>query len=294
MGTIHQHGRLEKNAAMWSSCRWMEVKMGRTFKEKTLTFKEVMQKIENDVNEAVVAGLAMTPSFENAGTDEWKNIASKFDPKEMPEVMRVVTVEGLDVNPCCGTHVKNLTKLRSLRVLNTEIARGAFRVWFVADNRVNREFTRMLKNEHAMTKLLSSAPNDHASRTEKMQRKNLKLSRKELAASIARDLVARSNEGVISYHRSEADLAFLQTLLVFLRDAKNNAVFVLTAGELAGDGLFLIAGPPEFINTHGRSVLSLIDGKGGGGKNGVIQGKTKWLSKVDILVAKLQELRLQQ
>ncbi|KAI9920383.1 hypothetical protein PsorP6_015703 [Peronosclerospora sorghi] len=132
MGTIHQHGRLEKNAAMWSSCRWMEVKMGRTFKEKTLTFKEVMQKIENDVNEAIVAGLATTPSFEKAGTDEWKNIASKVNPKEMPEVMRIGTIEGLDVNPCCGTHVQNLAQLRSLRVLHTEIARGAFRVWFVA------------------------------------------------------------------------------------------------------------------------------------------------------------------
>ncbi|KAI9917467.1 hypothetical protein PsorP6_012725 [Peronosclerospora sorghi] len=218
----------------------------------------------------------------------------------MPEVMRIGTIEGLDVNPRCGTHVKNLAQLRSLLVRNTEIARGAFRVWFVAGDRVNREFTRMLKNEHAMTKLLSSAPNDHASRTEKLllfqknAAKELKTLKKELAASIARDLVARSTEGVISYHRSEADLAFLQTLVVFLHDAKNYAVFVLTAGELAGDGLFLIAGTPEFINTHGRSVLSLIDGKGGGEKNRVIQGKTKWLSKVDIFVAKLQELRLQQ
>ncbi|KAI9910124.1 hypothetical protein PsorP6_010477 [Peronosclerospora sorghi] len=186
--------------------------------------------------------LSITPSFEKAGTDEWKNIASKFDPKEMPEVMRIVTIEGLDVNPCCGPHVKTLAQLRSLRVLNTEIARGAFRVWFVAGDRVNREVTRMLKNEHAMTKLLSSAPNDHASRTEKLllfqknATKELKTLKKELVASIARDLVARPHEGVISYHRSEADLAFLQTLLVFLRDAQNNAVFVLTARELAGDG----------------------------------------------------------
>lgn len=45
---------------------------------------------------------------------------------------------------------------------------------------------------------------------------------------------------------------------------------------------------------HGRSVLPLIDGKGGGGKNGIIQGKAKGLAKVDSLVAKLQELRLQQ
>jgi len=106
--------------------------------------------------------------------------------------------------------------------------------------------------------------------------------------------VARASEGVVTYHRDEGDLGFLQTLLGLLGEAKNDAVFVLTAGELRGEGLFLIAGPPEFIIAHGRSVLPLIDGKGGGGKNGIIQGKAKGLAEVSELVAKLQELRQQQ
>ncbi|KAI9911897.1 hypothetical protein PsorP6_008887 [Peronosclerospora sorghi] len=298
MGTIHQHGRLEKNAAMWSSCRWIEVKMGRTFKEKTLTFKEVMQKIENDVNEAIVAGLAMTHSFEKAGTDEWKNIASKFDPKEMPEVMRIVTIEGLDVNPCCGTHVKNLAQLRSLRVLNTEIARGAFRVWFVAGDRVNRAFTRMLKNEHAMTKLLSSAPNDHASRTEKLllfqknATKELKTLKKELAASIARDLVTLSNEGALTtvvrpILRSCRRFYFFCvtrriTLCLFLRlesypEMASSLSLDLLSSLIRMEGLF-------FHLLMERVVV----------KKWSHSRQNRGLSKVDILVAKLQELRLQQ
>jgi misacylated tRNA(Ala) deacylase len=159
---------------------------------------------------------------------------------------------------------------------------------------------RRLKNEHAMTKLLSTSPDDHAARVEKLLQfqksttKELKNLQKELAASIARDLVARASEGVVTYHRDEGDLGFLQTLLGLLGEAKNDAVFVLTAGELRGEGLFLIAGPPEFIIAHGRSVLPLIDGKGGGGKNGIIQGKAKGLAEVSELVAKLQELRQQQ
>ncbi|GMF11596.1 unnamed protein product [Phytophthora lilii] len=157
-----------------------------------------------------------------------------------------------------------------------------------------------LKNEQAMTKLLSCAPDDHASRVEKLLQfqktatKEIKNLQKELASAIARDLVARKEEGVVAYHRDEGDLGFLQTLLGLVGDAKNDAVFVLTAGEQRGDGLFLIAGPPEFIIAHGRSVLPLIDGKGGGGKNGIIQGKAKGLAQLDVLVAKLQELRSQQ
>uniref|UniRef100_H3HDB9 Threonyl/alanyl tRNA synthetase SAD domain-containing protein n=1 Tax=Phytophthora ramorum TaxID=164328 RepID=H3HDB9_PHYRM len=246
-------------------------------KEKSVIPADVLEKIEVDVNEAIVQGLAMTPSLAKPGTQEWKKIAAKFEPGQMPKAMRIVTIDGLDVNPCCGTHVQNLAHLRSLRVLSTESARGATRVWFVAGDRVNREFSRMLKNEHAMTKMLSSAPEVHASRVEKLLQfqksasKELKKLQKELAASIARDLATRASEG----------------------DA-NDTLFVLTAGEQHDEGLFLIAGPPAFISTHGRSVLPLIDGKGGGGKNGVIQGKAKRLSKIDSLVAKLQELRLQK
>ncbi|KAG6610083.1 putative alanyl-tRNA synthetase domain-containing protein 1 [Phytophthora cinnamomi] len=255
-------------------------KTGKGSKEKSVIPADVLQKIETEVNEAIVAGLAMTPSFAKPGTEAWEKIAAKFEPGQMPKAMRIVTIDGLDVNP-------------------TEFARGATRVWFVAGDRVNREFSRMLTNEHAMTKLLSSAPDDHASRVEKLLQfqksatKELKNLQKELAASIARDLVARTSEGVVTYHRDEGDLGFLQTLLGLLGEAKNDAVFVLTAGELRGDGLFLIAGSPEFIIAHGRSVLPLIDGKGGGGKNGIVQGKAKGLAKVDTLVAKLQELRLQ-
>ncbi|KAF4043831.1 Threonyl and Alanyl tRNA synthetase second additional domain [Phytophthora infestans] len=269
-------------------------------KEKNVIPSETLQKIEEEVNQAIVSSLTMTPSFAKPGTKEWEKIAAKFDPGQMPKAMRIVTIDGLDVNPCCGTHVQNLAQLRSLRVLSTELARGASRVWFVAGERVNREFSRMLKNEHALTKLLSSAPDDHASRVEKLLQfqksttKELKSLQKELAASIARDLVAQTSQGVVTYHRDEGDLGFLQTLLGLLGDTKKDAVFVLTAGDVRGEGLFLVAGPPEFIIAHGKSVLPIIDGKGGGGKNGIIQGKAKGLNKVDMLVEKLQKLRLQQ
>ncbi|KAG7392470.1 Alanyl-tRNA editing protein Aarsd1 [Phytophthora boehmeriae] len=275
-------------------------KNAKSGKEKNVIPADVLQLIEAEVNETIVRGLAMTPSFAKPGSEEWNKIAAKFEPGQMPEAMRIVTIDGLDVNPCCGTHVQNTAQLQSLRILSTEFARGATRVWFVAGDRVNREFSRMLKNEHVMTKLLSTAPDEHAARVEKLQQfqksatKELKSLQKELAASIARDLIARASEGVVTYHREEGDLGFLQTLLGLLGDAKDKSVFLLTAGDARGEGLFLLAGPQEFIIAHGRTVLPLIDGKGGGGKNGILQGKAKGLAKVDELTAKLNELRLQE
>ncbi|TDH64968.1 uncharacterized protein CCR75_006072 [Bremia lactucae] len=267
--------------------------------EKSIS-ADVLQKIEEGANTAIAAGLAMTPSFAKPGTEEWNKIAMKFEPGHIPKAMRIVTIDGLDVNPCCGTHVQNLSQLGSLRLLNTEFTRKASRIWFVAGARVNREFSRMFKNEFAMTKLLSTAPEDHASRVERLlyfqksATKELKNLQKELASFIARDLVARTGEGVITYHRDDGDLGFLQTLHSSLGNAKNDALFILTAGELREEGLFLLAGPSKFISQHGKAVLPLIDGKGGGGKNGIIQGKAKNLANIGALAAKLQELRLQE
>jgi misacylated tRNA(Ala) deacylase len=104
---------------------------------------DVLLKIEEDVNDAIVRGLSMQPKFATSGTPEWEKIAAKFSDDERPEAMRIVCIDGIDANPCCGTHVQNLGQLQSLRVLNVEAARGASRVWFVAGKRVNREFSRM-------------------------------------------------------------------------------------------------------------------------------------------------------
>lgn len=152
---------------------------------------------------------------------------------------------------------------------------------------------------------MSCGPEEHASRVEKLldfqksALKDIKNLQKELAASIAKDLLAQckldsdSPTSVVQYHRPDGDLAFLQALLANLGDAKDSVVFVLASGDVRGEGLFLLAGPPAFVTQHGKQVVQVIDGKGGGGKNSVFQGKAKALGKLDELVAKLTELRLE-
>lgn len=152
-----------------------------------------------------------------------------------------------------------------------------------------------------MTKVLSCAPDEHAARADKLLQtqksalKDVKNLQKELAGFIAADLIAKataSSSGVVSYHRADGDLGFLQALLSAIGETKDAAVFVLAAGDVRSEGMFLLAGPADFITAHGKGVLPLIDAKGGGGKNGIIQGKAKGLRNLDALVAKLEELRV--
>ncbi|GAB9462645.1 Alanyl-trna synthetase domain-containing protein 1 [Globisporangium polare] len=272
-------------------------------KQKTVPM-DILLQIEEEVNDAIVEGLAMTPKFATPGSPEWEKIAAKFSAEQMPEAMRIVCIDGIDANPCCGTHVKNLSLLQSLRILNIEAARGATRVWFVAGKRVNREFSRMFRREQAMVKLFSCGPEEHASRAEKLlqaqksSQKEVKSLQNELAASIAAELLTQSKSDsespapVVQYHRVDGDLVFLQAILTHLGGAKEKTVFVLAAGEVHSEAMFVIAGPAPFVMQHGKDAALVIDGKGGGGKNGVFQGKAKGLSKLNDLVAKLTELRI--
>lgn len=80
-------------------------------KARVVPADELLQ-IEKEVNAAIVRGLEMTPKFAQPGTPEWAQIARKFPADQQPEALRIVCIDGIDTNPCCGTHVKNLAQLQ--------------------------------------------------------------------------------------------------------------------------------------------------------------------------------------
>lgn len=163
-----------------------------------------------------------------------------------------------------------------------------------------------LEREQTLTKVLECGPEKHAERAEKLLQahkatlKDVKTLQAKLAASIAADLLAQSQQKsgadatsmpVVYYQSPDGDLPFLQAILKQLGAAKETSVFVMAAG-----GSFLLAGPEKFIMQHTRDAVQVIDGKGGGGKFGIFQGKAADLSeaKVQALAAKLEELQLEE
>lgn len=79
---------------------------------KTIPMNTLLE-IEREVNAEILNGRSMTPQYVAPGTPEWDAIAAKFVGKEeKAQVMRIMCIDGIDVNPCGGTHVSNLTQLR--------------------------------------------------------------------------------------------------------------------------------------------------------------------------------------
>ncbi|OQR96416.1 alanyl-tRNA synthetase domain-containing protein 1 [Achlya hypogyna] len=238
--------------------------------------------LEQAVNEAIAAARPVAAHYKDETSD-----------------VRIVVMDGLDSNPCCGTHVQHTAQLQCVKFLYSEVARGCTRIWFVAGNRVFKEFSAMFEREKVMTKLWSCPPEDHVQRLQKVlaaqsaSAKEQKALRLELASLLAAQLV-QSPAKYAHLHRDDADAAFLQAIAAAFHalGAEAPKVLLLTAGDTkAGDGAMVLSGPEAFVAAEAKTIAGLLDGKGGG-RNGLFQGKVKRLGNLPAVLEHLEQLHL--
>jgi Ser-tRNA(Ala) deacylase AlaX len=188
--------------------------------------------------------------------------------------IRLVVIDGIDLNTCGGTHVRSLAELQAVVLLGTERVRGGTRVSFVVGERVVR---RLLAQERRVAEIGGLVSRGVAEVVDGVRAaledgKAATRGRKALSDELADLLGAQlaAGQGVRALHRDDADGAFLNRVAsVALRQAPD-AVLWLTGG--AGDGAFLLAGPPATVDPLKARVLEVL-GTRGGGPAGRLQGR---------------------
>ncbi len=195
-------------------------------------------------------------------------------PEGFAGTVRLVEIDGIDLNTCGGTHVDRTGRLQVIKLLGTERLKRGTRVHFVVGGRVLRLLGETLAREAALTKLLSCAPADHAGAVErsldgeKRWAKSAKVLSAELAGAIGATLTPEGD--TLRYHRDDADPAFLNAVADAVRARHPDALCVLTGGTR--EGVFLVAGPEARVAEWGPRVAAALEGRGGGAK-GKYQGK---------------------
>jgi alanyl-tRNA synthetase len=200
--------------------------------------------------------------------------------------VRLVEIEGVDLNTCGGTHLKNTAEIEVVALLSVEPLRGGSRLFFVAGRRARRRLARHEERNAALRKSLgapdaglldvANAKLDQLSETQRALRRT----EEELTVAAAGAALA-AKERVVHAHFEGRDMAFVQTVArqfaekagaraaLFTATRDGQHVFALGAGEGFGDAQAL-----------GREVAALFEGKGGGSGR-VFQGKAPGLSRVD-------------
>lgn len=247
--------------------------------------QDQMCSLERVVNEKIQACIPMYPQL-FSGLDD-PNL-TEFRTRGLPDdhvgPIRVVTIEGIERDLCCGTHVSNLAHLQVIKLIGTEKGKkGKVNLVFIVGQRVLNYLSQSLQKEKSLTALLKGGPDQHVELLEKLCKTVKETKKNEL--TLLRDLAKmeaavflskQPRPEVLAVHRKEGDMDFQLALLNEVNDP-TICIFV-TCGDEKGSGMFLLSAPPDILSEVSNKVLQLLEGKGAN-KNNRLQGRANKLSK---------------
>ncbi|KAJ8035531.1 Alanyl-tRNA editing protein Aarsd1 [Holothuria leucospilota] len=243
---------------------------------------EQLEQLEKDVNEAIRKCLPMMPRWVEVGSEELQKVRTRGLPEDHVGLVRIVEIESIEANMCCGTHVSNLSHLQMIKLISAEKGKkNKTNLYYVAGDRVLKYLAASIEVEKKLNKLLKCGQDEYAQAVEKQQ-KTLKATNKsnllllrEIAVLEGQRYLNQPNRDVIfCLHRKEGDSEFLN--MVANEIGSQNALMLLSVGDEKTSGLFLIAGPEEVVAVVGPKVEEALKGKGSF-KNGRYQGKASQL-----------------
>ncbi|XP_027601482.2 alanyl-tRNA editing protein Aarsd1-like [Pipra filicauda] len=255
---------------------------------------EQVKALERSVNEKIRDRVPVTVRELAAGDPEIERVRSRGLPDDHVGPVRVVDIEGIDSNMCCGTHVSNLSDLQVIKLLGVEKGKkNKTNLIFLVGNRVLKSVEQSHSTEKALTSLLKNGPGEHVEAVKRLQssvkllqKNNLNLLR-DIAVLIARDFKSKpAPRQLFVLHRKEGDSEFMN--IIANEIGTEETLLFLTVGDEKEAGLFLLAGPVEAVENLGPRVAELLGGKGAG-KRDRFQGKAAKMSRRGEVEALLQE-----
>jgi Ser-tRNA(Ala) deacylase AlaX len=214
-------------------------------------------------------------------------VRSRRLPEGFEGTVRLVDIEGLDLNTCGGTHCRSTAEIGLLCLLGTEPMRGGTRVFFVAGDRVRR---RMAAHEDRNLQLRSLLDTGDDKLSEVIA---LRLDReKELARAVRRlgeelaDVAAATlcadDAQLLDAHWQDRDMAFLQRVGRTIAEAAPDRRALLSSESEEGAIFLVVAGESSGLNIGeaGSAIAAALGGRGGG-RGTIYQGKADSLRDRD-------------
>ncbi|XP_055683711.1 alanyl-tRNA editing protein Aarsd1-A [Lutzomyia longipalpis] len=259
--------------------------------------QEQLDRIERMCNDLIAEGKKVSVSvFDSVdGLSDEVTRATRGLPKDHVGPIRVVTIEDVEGNMCCGTHVTNLSQLQVIKMLNVEKTKNKLLVHFLVGDRVIKKLETCYRRELEMNLILNGGPSSHLDLLGKLQG-NLKRYQRQVKA-LLKDIAITEGEKLKStspkpkyffLHRTDGNDA--EFLTNFLRSAGNlpDTFMFLTTVDDTANGQMILQGNPEVITKLGGEICELLGGKGNG-KGNTFRAKitnTKNIKKAESLIAK--------
>ena len=198
--------------------------------------------------------------------------------------IRLVEIEGIDLNTCGGTHCRSTAELEALKLLGVEPMRGGTRLFYAAGARLRRLHEAHHQRNAELRSLLGASDDELVARLSAKldQMKEAERAVRDMAEELAVAAAAALAAGpapVLEAHWPRRDLPFLQVVAREVARLAPDRVVLLTCGEGEQGAFVLAAGEACALDVRaaGSRVADLLDGRGGGSGR-LFQGKVARLS----------------
>lgn len=254
--------------------------------------EEDILKIEKMCNEIIRENI--TVEFLNITKKEAKKLKIKEDLSKLGDNIRVVKIDDIDMNLCCGVHMKNTLDLRVIKIKKFEKYKKATRIEFLCGTKAIEE---MLKRENYLNKickLLSSNEEDAYKSIENLNNKLNEVNKEnrrleEIISNYeVKEMIESAekinNMNVIVKVYENKTMNYMNKIANKIIEKENNIGLFALKNDDRLNLLFACSKNLERMdmNILLKDSIKLIDGKGGGSKV-LAQGGGKNNSNLDSL-----------
>lgn len=240
---------------------------------------EELQKVEEIVNEQIVAGLPV--KVENMPIEEARKTgAQALFGEKYGDVVRVVNMGDYSIEFCGGTHVKNTNEIMAFKILSESgVAAGVRRIEALTSKGLIRYYDNLEKKLNEAAKVLKATPDNLAEKIAHLTAENKALHseveslKSKLAQDAMGDVMDQVQEikGVklLAAEVDGVDMNGLRDLGDQLKEKLGEGVVVLASGNDGKVSLMVTATDTAMKQgAHAGNLVKAIAGLVGGGGGG--------------------------
>ena len=240
---------------------------------------EELQKVEEIVNEQIVAGLPL--KVENMPIEEARKTgAQALFGEKYGDVVRVVNMGDYSIEFCGGTHVKNTNEIMAFKILSESgVAAGVRRIEALTSKGLIRYYDNLEKKLNEAAKVLKATPDNLAEKIAHLTAENKALHseveslKSKLAQDAMGDVMDQVQEikGVklLAAEVDGVDMNGLRDLGDQLKEKLGEGVVVLASGNDGKVSLMVTATDAAMKQgAHAGNLVKAIAGLVGGGGGG--------------------------
>ncbi|CAG9998302.1 unnamed protein product [Clonostachys byssicola] len=244
------------------------------------TSKE-LETIQKRCNRVIQDNLPI--SVDLADNDNSKSLPEDYDKQN--GVVRVIHIEGLDRNPCCGTHLSQTSHISIILLHSGHFVRKTnYRQYFTAGERAIGMSMNAINGLELTGKILGcgSSPDALVKEAERLVglSKEMKRRERKLLMEISDEEGKKAKAKIESgshvfLHRADGGLEFINGILSQVDEsARNNGRLILVAvGTEKAGGPVVVAGETRAVEACVVGIKRILPEIKGGGAPGKWQGK---------------------